>query len=271
MVTVVRLVHGSSRIEFRTTIDNPARDHRLRVVFPAGAAAGPVRAEGQFALVRRALVPQRPRTDWVEPPDATQHTLGAVALGPIALLTRGLPEYEARSHPDGSELCLTLLRCVGVISRPAGVLVTRPHSAGPRIQTPEGQCLGRYEAEYALLLGADKFSDSGLLREAQDYRCGFLLAPSGVHFEPPLSLEGDIVFSCLKGAEDGDGCILRCFNPGRSPVQARVVGPLTAARTQLDEGGEQPLRDGVFALRPAEIGTLRLRTGLAGPERGARG
>ncbi|MBV8987603.1 MAG: hypothetical protein JO372_03480, partial [Solirubrobacterales bacterium] len=97
ITTIVRLVRGSERIEFQTTIDNLACEHRLRVVFPTeAAAAGPVRAEGQFALVHRPLVAPRPQTEWVEPPDSTQHTLGAVALGPIALLTKGLPEYEAR-------------------------------------------------------------------------------------------------------------------------------------------------------------------------------
>jgi alpha-mannosidase len=257
--TVVRLVRGSRRIEFRTTIDNRSRDHRLRVVFPVGAATGPVRAEGQFALVRRPLVPPRPKTDWAEPPDPTQHTLGAVALGPIALLTRGLPEYEARPHAGAAELCLTLLRCVGLISQPAGVLATRPRSAGPQLETPEGQCLGTYELEYSLLLDADTLDDAALLRESQDYRQPLLVVAAGVRFDAPLGLEGDVVFSCLKGAEDDDGLILRCFNPAADPTSARVAGPVAVSRTRLDERGEEPLPAGVLQLRGGEIATLRLR------------
>src|SRR5205807_10650829 len=65
-----------------------------------------VRAESQFAVVRRPLAPPPPRVRWVEPPVPTAHTLGAVALGQLVLLTKGLPEYEASS--DG--LRLTLLR-----------------------------------------------------------------------------------------------------------------------------------------------------------------
>ena len=266
VVTVVRLVRGCGRIELRTTIDNPARNHRLRVLFPTGAATGPVRAEGHFALVRRTLLPPRPRTDWAEPPDPTQHTLGAVALGPIAVLTKGLPEYEARSTAGGSELCLTLLRAVGIISRPAGVLKTRPQAAGPQVLTPDGQCPGRHELEYALLLDADLHDDLLLLREAQDYRCGFLVVPPGVGFDPPLAIEGEIAFSCLKGAEDGDGLILRCFNPGAVHAQARVVGAHTVTRTRIDETDQQPLDDGVLRLRPGEIGTLRLRAATAEPD-----
>jgi alpha-mannosidase len=257
--TVVRLVRGSERVEFRTTVENPAADHRLRVVFPVAGGSGSVRAEGAFALVRRPFAPPAPRAPWVEPPDATQHTLGVVALGPLALLTRGLPEYEARTRGDGAELCLTLLRCVGTISRPSGVLATRPHAAGPGVSTPEGQCLGRHVFEYALLTGADALDDLALLRAAQDYRHGLVLSGRNVAFAAPLALDGDVVFSCLKGAEDGDGLILRCFNPAGAPVRARIVGPLRAARTRLDETGEEPLPDGTISLRGHEVATVRLR------------
>ena len=59
-----------------------------------GPRRGPVRGRCE-----RPLVPPAPRAPWCEPPDPTQHTVGAVALGPLALFTRGLPEYEARPGP----------------------------------------------------------------------------------------------------------------------------------------------------------------------------
>jgi alpha-mannosidase len=264
--TIVRLVRGSRRVQLRTTIENATRDHRVRAVFPtavdeAEPSADPrlVRAEGQFAVAPRPLVPEPPRAHWAEPPDLTQHTLGAVALGPIALLTKGLPEYEARPGADGAELYLTLLRSVGIISRPSGVLATRPHGAGPQLGTPEGQCIGRHELEYALLLDADELDDTALLREAQDFRWGFLVLDGELEFQAPVELAGDVVFSCLKGAEDGDGLILRCFNVGATDARTRVSGRLSVSRTRLDETGEQPLVDGALVLGPGEIGTLRLR------------
>lgn len=270
VTTVVRLVHGSRRVEFRTTIENTTRDHRLRVVFPVGQtadAATTVRAEAQFALVRRPLVPPMPRTEWVEPPDPTHHTLGAVALGPLALVTKGLPEYEATTEDDDSKLCLTLLRCVGMISRPSGAIATRPLGAGPPTETPDGQCLGRHELEYALLPSANALGDAALLREAQDYRYGFLVTSAGVHLDPPLSIEGDVVFSCLKGAEDGDGLILRCFNAKASPARIRVRTNARICRARLDEteteaeaeAGEDQIRNGMLEVKPGEIVTMRLR------------
>jgi alpha-mannosidase len=257
--TLVRLVHRSRRVEFRTALDNGARDHRLRAIFPVGATEGPVRAEGQFAMVTRALIPAEPRAAWVEPPDPTHHMLGAVALGPVALLTKGLPEYEARAAGEaGAELCLTLLRAVGVISRPSDAIPTRPLGAGPQIETPDGQCLGRHELEYALLLGADSLDATALLRASQDYRTPFLLGPAGADFDPPLSLDGEVVFSCLKGAEDGDGLILRCFNPGEAPARVGIGGNVEVSRVRLDECRDAP---STTELRPGEIGTFRLRPG----------
>jgi alpha-mannosidase len=256
--TVVRLIEGSGRVEFNTTIDNATRDHRLRVVFPVGGIDGEVRAEGQFAVVHRPVSPALPHTAWVEPPDRTQHTLGAVALGSMALFTRGLPEYEARVADGRAELCLTLLRCVGIISRPDG-LTTRPRTAGPQLATPEAQCLGRQQCEYALRFDADGLDDTALLRESQDYRWGLLAVPAQLSFDAALQLDGDVVFSCLKGAEDGDGLILRCFNPAASPTEVRVAGEVSVSRTRLDETGDEPLSDGVAEVGPFTIVSLRLR------------
>jgi alpha-mannosidase len=260
--TIVRLIAGIRRVEFTTTIENQTEDHRLRAVFPTGEA-GDVRAEGQFALVHRPLVPPVPKADWCEPPDPTHHTLGAVALGPLALLTKGLPEYEARPSPTntGAELCLTLLRCVGMISRRGDEIATRPVCAGPPTATPDGQCLGRHEFEYALLPGADELDDAELLRAAHDYRLGFLLTPQPVRFDAPIKVDGDVVFSCLKGAEDGDGLILRCFNPKPDPTVLEITGAFDVERARLDEGEDEDEdeREPFREVRPGEIATFRLR------------
>ncbi len=141
-----------------------------------------------------------------------------------------------------------------MISRPSGALATRPVGAGPQTPTPEGQCLGRHELEYALLPGADALDDTELLRAAQDYRHGFLIAPEAVEFDPPLNIDGEVVFSCLKGAEDGDGLILRVFNPEATPARLALAGALSVTSARLDETPGD--RDD--ELRPNEIATFRL-------------
>ncbi|HZC30451.1 MAG TPA: glycosyl hydrolase-related protein, partial [Gaiellaceae bacterium] len=206
------------------------------------------RVESQFAVVRRPLRPPPPRAPWVEPPVATAHTLGAVALGELALMTKGLPEYEA-AH---DALRLTLLRCVGTISRPAG-LPTRPVAAGPDLPTPDGQCRGTHVFEYALRFDADRLSNAALVRARQDYCTDFLL---GDPFDAPLTIDGDVVFSCLKGAEDGDGVVLRVFNPNEAVEPVRIDG-VGVRRVRLDEDRDV---DGGLELAPREIAAFRLST-----------
>ena len=243
--TTIRIVPGLDRVELTSVVENAAEDHRLRVLVRAESEADEVRAESQFAVVRRPVVAPPPRADWVEPPVPTAHTLGAVALGDLVLLTKGLPEYEASA--DG--LRLTLLRCVGTISRPPG-LPTRPVAAGPEIATPDGQCRGRHILEYALRFDGRSLSNAALVRASQDYRTDFL---HGDPFEPPLELAGDVVFSCLKEAEDGNGLVLRAFNPNPQPETLNLSLP--ARRIRLDE--EQDV-NGAFELASGEIATFKL-------------
>ena len=239
--TTIRAV--LDRIEVTSVVENEAEDHRLRVLVRSENGADQVRAESQFAVVRRPLTPPPPRVRWVEPPVSTAHTLGAVALGPLVLLTKGLPEYEASI--DG--LRLTLLRCVGTISRGPG-METRPVGAGPQIATPEGQCRGRHVFEYALRFDGEALSDAALLRASQDYRTDFL---RGDPFDPPLELGGDVVFSCLKQAEDGTALVLRVFNPNAQPEALTLSVP--ARRIRLDEDEDV---EGGLELAPGEIATF---------------
>ena len=137
----------------------------------------------------------------------------------------------------------------GTISRPAG-LPTRPLAAGPDIATPDGQCRGRHVLEYALRFDGDRLSNAALVRASQDYRADFL---RGDPFEPPLELGGDVVFSCLKAAEDGNGLVVRIFNPNPQPEALSLNVP--ARRIRLDEEEDA---GGGLELAPGEIVTLKL-------------
>ncbi|HKC77987.1 MAG TPA: glycosyl hydrolase-related protein, partial [Gaiellaceae bacterium] len=240
--TTIRAAHRD-RIEIVSVVENDAEDHRLRVLVRSENGADEIRAESQFAVVRRPLAPPPPRVRWVEPPVPTAHTLGAVALGELVLLTKGLPEYEASAEG----LRLTLLRAVGKISQGPG-METRPVGAGPQIATPDGQCPGRHVFEYALRFDGGELSNAALVRACQDYRTDFL---RGDPFEPPLELGGDVVFSCLKQAEDGSGLVLRVFNPNARAE--RLVLSRPARRIRLDESEEV---DGGLELAPGEIATF---------------
>jgi alpha-mannosidase len=125
---------------------------------------------------------------------------------------------------------------------------TRPVGAGPQIATPEGQCRGRHVLEYALRFDGDDLSNAALVRASQDYRTDFL---RGDPFEAPFELGGDVVFSCLKQAEDGSGLVLRVFNP--NPRAEVLTLSSTTRRIRLDE---EEFVDGGLELAPGEIATF---------------
>jgi alpha-mannosidase len=258
----VRLVDGIDRVEIVTTLDNRARDHRLRVRFPATAAndVSPIRAEGQFAIVDRAARPTWGGGGWTEPPALTAHTSGLAATGELAVIGRGLPEYEAVPTKDGVDLALTLLRCVGWLSRDD--LSTRPGGAGPTIATPDAQCLGAATFEYALRFDAASSSNNDLLRQSADYRTSIAVGPAGAEADDRptlLAVDGDVVATALKPADDGTGAILRVANANGHGEAVGVGGSWVATAVRMDETplSVEPAAD----LRPGEIRTLRVTGG----------
>jgi len=99
-------------------------------------------------------------------------------------------------------------------------------------------------------LDGDGLSNAALVRASKDYRTDFL---RGDPFESPLELAGDVVFSCLKGAEPGGGLVLRVFNPNAQPEALTLSVPARRIRLDEDEGV-----DGGLELAPGEIATFQL-------------
>lgn len=228
----VALVAGSPRIEFTTTVENRAKDHRLRVVFPTGVRADHVYAGSKFDIVKRSLRLD-PGRSWSQKPVPTHHNDGLVVAadgkGGLALLNKGLPEYEARrARGGGLELLLTLLRCVGWLSR--GDMLSRPYNAGPSFPAEEAQCQGTFTFEYALYPFQGSLDRALVAREAEAYAVGArAVQPDGSRkarlpercafftVEP-----GTLVVTAVKKCESRDSVILRFYNSSTRKVRGRI-------------------------------------------------
>ncbi len=216
---------GSSLVKLGLHLTNRAQDHRLRLRVFTSCHADEVWAGGHFDVLKR---PARPPigADWFQKPQATNHhrhfVLAADNERGLAVFNRGLPEYEAIPSATGTDLALTLLRCVGWLSRED--LLSRPQGAGPSLATPEAQCLSEHSFELGLYPFAGSWWDSELVQLSQSF-----VAPpetyvglkpvqslSWLELTPPLCL------SSFKRAEQRDSLIVRIWNP--TPVQ--VIGTL---------------------------------------------
>jgi alpha-mannosidase len=277
IVSRMSLCPGVPRLDFETEVDNQAEDHRLRVHFPAGLRTDASHAEQHFGVVRRAIALPEHDFTWAEPPQGTYPQKSFVDVNDgrrgLMLANRGLPEYEVLDGPDGVTVALTLLRCVGMLSR--SWLPTRPAQAGPLVPTPGAQERGRHVFYYSLI------PHGGGWESAFGQAHRFAVPPRAVvvaggkgqlpHVNSLLSVRPDcLVLSALKEAEDGQGLIVRLYNIAAEPVAGEVRlesasgGWQAVERVNLNEEplGPAAVRDGSvrLSLQPNEIATLRFRT-----------
>jgi len=265
VVTTCSLTASSRSVVFETAIENASKDHRLRVLFPAGIRTDVVSVDSQFCVLDRRLKAYDLRRFTIEHPAAVAPMQRFVTVRRgrrgLTLFADGLPEYELLPDRRGT-LALTLLRCVGLLA--GEDLITRPGGkAGWHNETPEAQCPGRHSFRYAILPHTLSESRNSSLLNEEAERFHLPLLPVRRKNPGMLNLEASFVsirsrelaFSALKQSEDGTGTIVRVWNPGPSAVESslrfsRPVKDAWLARldeqavVRLEPGGEYevPLR-----------------------------
>jgi len=276
IVTTITLTDGVPRADVSTTVHNVAEDHRLRVHFPSGIRADVSKADQHFGVVERPLaLPDWDPQTWMEQPLGTYPQKAFVSVDDgefgLTVANRGLPEYEVLDTPDGAEIAVTLMRCVGWLSR--SDIYTRRGGAGPQLRTPGAQLHGRHTFEYSIIPHAGDWESAGAHVEA-------------VHFLRPMRARwnrhglghlGDAAslvqvsseafqVSAIKRAEDGDGVIVRVYNTTAHGAETLVDIPQLTGGVSMVNLNEEHIADvprvqgGVAVVaRPNEIVTLRFR------------
>ncbi len=277
IVTTISLIAGCRGVHIRTSVDNRALDHRLRVHFSAPFITDHAWVDGHFQVVRRPAQPAPgDYSGWAERPTglAPQKSFVSIDNGDygLALINHGLPEYEVLPGKEGAdtEIALTLLRCVGWLSRDD--LVNRPNHAGPAVETPEGQCQGEYTFNYTLVPHRGNWQEAGINELAGQLTAPLLGQATGRKNGPlgdakaMFTLEPrELVLSCVKQSEAGGALITRFYNCSDETREAVIIPGFVfervAACDLLENQVERPLqveRDAVrLTARPWEIITLR--------------
>jgi alpha-mannosidase len=242
VTTDVTLVAGSNTVRFHTVVTNQAQDHRLRVHFPTSIITDTADADGIFLVNRRPVrqtVPPEGWEEWIEEPVNTHPQKRFVSVADaqhgFALLNRGLPEYEVlpAEAEAGVTIALTLLRCVGWLSR--GDLANRRGPAGPILPTPEAQLPGTWSFDYAIYpyTGSWETNAPVVQSAANAFNAGVKVMSTGLHIgrlEPTWSFvrlePPELVLSTLKRSADGTSLILRWYNTLNTDVTADITTAL---------------------------------------------
>jgi alpha-mannosidase len=230
------------------------RDHRLRVHFPTGIHATRAWADSAFDVLSRPVGVPLSQPDWKEQPVASwplQHFVDVYDEdGGLMVATDGLPEYEVEQLERGCVIAITLLRCVGWLSR--GDLFTRQGNAGPAVATPGAQCLGEHRFRYSLIPHRGSWENA--LKEAHGFaspmraQVAWGCAPkSGTGSLVSVQPE-TVIVSAMKRPESGEGLLVRLYNPLTRDVSVRmnVESPFTSAtrvnlrEDPISEPGQSP-------------------------------
>ncbi len=260
IVTEVMLAAGGRRADLRVSVRNTARDHRLRALFPAPLVTEFADADGTFMVNRRPIHRDAPPGGWrdvIEDPIDTHPCKRFVSVSDgargLTIASRGLAEYEvlpADERAGGVTVALTLLRCVEWLSRDD--FATRRGHAGPPLHTPEAQMPGEWSFDLAVVPHAGTWRDGDALaqREALAFTAGVRARPTDLHEGPlPASFSfaaiepAGCVLSAAKRAEDGDGMIVRWYNPLNTAVLAELSTIHPFERASLVTMSEAHLSD----------------------------
>jgi alpha-mannosidase len=269
--TMARVSRGVPRVDIVTEIDNRAADHRLRVHFPAPFGVTAADYDGHYDVVRRPVGVAAWDATWIEQPrpETHQRVWTDISHGGAGLMlaARGLHEVEVRTVRGGpgaephSEIALTLLRCVGWLSRDD--FATRRGHAGPGLPTPGAQMIGPHRFEYALIPHVGDWLTSDAYHEAYAFEAPLrAVASTNEAASAPgvLPASGSLlriepaafVLSAIKAAEDGQGVIVRGYNITDAPIDVTLRLGRPVAQAALARLDETPLE----ALSPDDAGAI---------------
>lgn len=231
VVSWYTIIAQCPRIDILTEVDNQAKDHRLRVLFPTNIETDYVHVESSYDVVTR---PTRPRADWNgASPFCPMRNWLDISDGKkgLCVINKGLREYEIYDNPERT-VAITLLRCVGHLSK--------GRETATSIPTPGAQCLGRRQFQYALVPHIGRWEDAHVWQEAYQFNVPLVCLQTESH-GGILPLEhsfieikpSELVVTAIKRAEDRNSLLVRFFNISDNLIHnARIrVNGATSVRT----------------------------------------
>lgn len=273
----IALKKNSRSIAIKMTVDNQAKDHRVRVYIPTLQQAACSICDNPFGSIRRpvkdAAIDVWEEEHWSERPDSIYPFLSFVHTDSkegMAVLTNSVREYEIISK-EYDTIALTIFRSVGVLGKEN--LYRRPgRPSGIKMETPDSQMPGKQTYRFALTTDiphapqqAKEYTTPLVTYNKMPYNAMKLNVPvieTPYHYSLLQADNPAAVMSACKKEEQGDGLLLRFYNAGEQPQDIEVQTPWQIkGETRLDE----TLTDGIpngepLSLLPNENKTILLTT-----------
>ncbi|PCL94414.1 alpha-mannosidase [Paenibacillus lautus] len=259
--TVVSLNRSGKGVEIEATLDNQAKDHRVRALFPTDLEASSHYVDSMFEVAKRD---NEPAAEW-ENPSYTAHQQAFVdvtaAAAGLTVANQGLNEYEVLR--DGrNTIAVTLLRSVGELGD------------WGYFPTPEAQCIGVHTVRMEVIPHQGNGIASGAYAEAYQFQIPWTAAQTGVHTGQVASTSAplawsreELAFSSLKVNPNTGDLMLRWFNMAGTDAELALTSSLPSQGVYksniLEEEGAVQSFDihGSFTLpvKPYEILTLGVK------------
>lgn len=210
------LEKGNPKLKVKLVVNNNKYNHRTSVCFDTGVKADIACAGGHFTIDKRPYRQEADEDGMYYNEMLTQPMQGFVSIGEFSVLSNCFIEYKPN---DNGKLELTLFRAV------KNMICTEFRSAGIFPDQHGGQSQGELVYEYAINLG-----EGNIYRENQMSTTPVkMIQTSHNKGTQPLKnslirLDGDVVISAIKEAEDDGSDIIRVFNTGDDTVDMALDG-----------------------------------------------
>jgi len=227
IVNLVTLRKGQPWVEIETTLVNNAEDHYLQVSFPTHIESETTIASTPFDVVERSIT--LPDPGKYHEALQTEHPMDrfvAIEDGQVgvALLNEGLKAYEPQDD-DHQTLSLTMLRCF-----PLRICITNLEMTDYSNQDNGSQCLGTHTFKYAFMPYSGTVESARVWQAAERFNHTVRVAQIGPSADGKLPLahsflevENDALHvSAIKQSENGEGWVVRLFNPTRRTLSSKV-------------------------------------------------
>lgn len=246
----------NNRVDVAVTGDNQIKDHRLRAVFATDMVTTTHEAESIFEVVKRN---NQVGPNWQNPTNP-QHQQSFVTVHDgkrgVVVGNFGLNEYEVAQ--DGSNIAVTMLRCVGEMGD------------WGYFGTPEAQCQGAFHAEFSVAFtDGSQAQQLAAYQQARALQVPVLTQVTGVHEGPRSANAQAIVIdddafavTATQISPSSHQLIVRGFNMTTEARDVRVLVANETASAVVDFNDELLDTPVAAPLQPAEIRTYRFKEGM---------